>query len=316
MKILIIGSRGMLGQYFLQTFSKSPPLPERAQQRVREVIGWDKDEIDITDKVAADKKIRDLKPDLIINSAAYNNVDACEENPDLANSINGYAPGYLAAAAKKLDIPIIHFSTGYVFDGEKGDYKEDDLPNPISKYAGSKLFGEREVKKNTDNFYIIRTNLLFGNPSIGGKKSFIELMLKLAGEKDELEIVNDEISNPTYAKDLAEAAYELISFIVGDSSPVRRLGGSCRLQFGENLHDKKKYPCGTYHFVNDGSASWCDWAKEIFKIKNIDIKVEPVPSSKFPRPAKRPKNSSLLNTKFPKLRPWQEALKEYLLGNS
>src|SRR4030042_1176222 len=233
MKILIIGSRGMLGQYLLKTFSNNlplsgclksvipsgaplqssakgrsrepvpslsreiplareslslekeipartpqagrpplapaslgrddktafldSPLSEGGEQQGREVIGWDKDEIDITDKAAADKKIRDLKPDLIINSAAYNNVDACEENPDLANSINGYAPGYLAAAAKKLDIPIIHFSTGYVFDGEKGDYKEDDLPNPISKYAGSKLFGEREVKKNTDNFYIIRT---------------------------------------------------------------------------------------------------------------------------------------------------------------
>ncbi|MFH1029873.1 MAG: dTDP-4-dehydrorhamnose reductase [bacterium] len=312
MKILIIGSRGMLGQYLLKTFLDNLPLPAapREKQRGWEVIGWDRDEIDITDQKQVNEKIKNLKPNLIINSAAYNNVDDCEKNPDLANLINGYAPGYLALMAKKLDIPIIHYSTGYVFDGEKGDYKEDDLPNPISKYAESKLLGEHEVKKNNDKFYIIRTNLLFGNPSIGGKKSFIELMLNLAKEKDKLEVVNDEISNPTYAKDLADATYELVNrykrHVMEGDIP------KCRLQTDKNFPDNKKYPYGIYHFVNDGSASWYDWAKEIFKIKNIDIKVEPVPSSKFPRPAKRPKNSSLLNTKFSKLRTWQESLREYL----
>ncbi|MFH0854346.1 MAG: dTDP-4-dehydrorhamnose reductase [bacterium] len=275
--ILIIGSRGMLGQYLIKIFSNKP--------NKLKVIGWDRDNIDITNQEQANKKISEVKPDLIINSAAYNDVDGCEENYELANSINGYAPGYIANIAKNLNIPIIHYSTGYVFDGKKGNYSENEIPCPLSKYAESKFLGEKEIQKYTDKFYIIRTNQLFGNPSLGGKKSFIELMLELSSKKDKLQVVSDEISNPTYAKDLAEATYEAIT---------------------------KKYPYGIYHLINDGSASWRDWAKEIFKIKNINIKVEPVPSSKFPRPAKRPKNSSLLNTKFQKLRSWQEALRKYL----
>lgn len=277
MKTLIIGSQGMLGQEIKKTFLKEA------------TICWDKDEIDITEKEKTNKKITDLHPDIIINCAAYNAVDKCEENLKIANGINGYAPGNLAKIAKSLNIPLVHFSSGYVFDGEKnGGYKEDAAPRPISKYAESKILGEKNVRENSDKFYLIRTNLLFGRPTLsaGGKKSFIEIMLNLAKEKKTIEAVADEISNPTYAKDLAIAVHNLIT---------------------------KKYPFGIYHIINDGSASWYDWAKEIFKIKNIDVAVKPVPSSKFPRPAKRPKNSSLINTKFPHLRSWQDALTEYLL---
>lgn len=276
MRILIIGSQGMLGQEIKKTFQKE------------ETICWDKNEIDITEKEKTDKKISGLQPDIIINCAAYNAVDKCEENLKIANEINGYAPGNLAKISKSLNIPLVHFSSGYVFDGGKNDgYKEDDEPNPISKYAKSKLLGEQETKKNTDKAYIIRTNLLFGQPALSaaGKKSFIEIMLALAKEKDSIEAVADEISNPTYARDLAATVYELTT---------------------------KKYPFGIYHLINGGNASWYDFAKEIFKIKNIHIDVKPVLSEKFPRPAKRPKNSSLLNTKFPPLRKWQDALAQYL----
>lgn len=276
MLTLIIGSQGMLGQEIKEAFRKE------------KIICWDKNDIDITEKKEANKKILALNPDIIVNCAAYNAVDKCEENPKIANDINGYAPGNLSKIAKSLNIPLVHFSSGYVFDGEKNDgYKEYDVPHPLSKYAKSKLLGELEIQKNTDKAYVIRTNLLFGRPALSaeGKKSFIEIMLNLAKGKNKIEAVADEISNPTYARDMAIATYELVM---------------------------KKYPFGIYHLINNGSASWYDFAKEIFKIKNISIDVNPVLSEKFPRPAKRPKNSSLLNTKFPALRNWQDALREYL----
>lgn len=267
----------MLGQELLKAFSKNN----------NELIAWDKENLDITKKEQVAEKIINLKPDLIINSAAYNDVDGCEKNFEFAKLLNGYAVGYLANAADKLDIPVVHFSTGYVFDGEKGNYSEDMAPNPISKYAESKLLGEEELKKATQRFYLIRTNLLFGNPGLAenSKKSFVELMLGLIKAKNKLQIINDEVSNPTYVKDLAEAAYELVS---------------------------NNYPFGIYHLINDGNASWYDWAKEIFKIRNLAVEIEAVGADKFPRDARRPRNSSLLNTKFPKLRSWQNALNEYL----
>ncbi|MFH0856634.1 MAG: NAD(P)-dependent oxidoreductase, partial [bacterium] len=248
MVILIIGSKGMLGKEIIKAFSDC------------EVIGWDKENIDITKKDEMGEKIKKLSLDLIINCAAYNNVDGCEENPDIANLINGYAVGFLAEISKRLDIPLVHFSTGYVFDGENGNYTEDMEPRAISKYAASKILGEKELADGTGKFYLIRTNLLFGNPgqAENSKKSFIELMLGLAQEKDKLQVVSDEISNPTYVKDLAEAVYKLVI---------------------------ENYPFGIYHLVNDGSASWYDWAKEIFKIKGLPVNVEPVSSDKFPRAA-------------------------------
>lgn len=279
MDILIIGSKGMLGQELVKVFSAKD-----------KVVGWDKENVDITKKGELDSKIKELAPDLIINCAAYNNVDGCETYSDVANLINGYAVGYLGNIGKSLNIPVIHFSTGYVFDGETGNYTEDMTPRAISKYSESKLLGEEELQKETDKFYLIRTNLLFGNPgkAENSKKSFIELMLGLAKESDNIQVVDNEISNPTYVKDLAEAVYKIMT---------------------------ENYPFGIYHLVNDGEASWCDWAKEIFRIKRLAINVEPVGSDKFPRAAKRPRNSSLVNTKFPKLKPWQEAVEDYLVNS-
>ncbi|MFC1615399.1 dTDP-4-dehydrorhamnose reductase [Patescibacteria group bacterium] len=276
MKVLIIGANGTLGGALRTEFSDE------------DVMSWDKDEIDIIDKDQVNNKIRIVSPDLIINSAAYNDVDGCESNFEIANAVNGYAVGYLAEISEELNIPIIQYSTGYVFGGEKNEgYNEEDNPEPISKYGASKLLGEKELQIKTDKFYLIRTNLLFGDGGAGNsKKSFIDLMLGLAEQKDELQVVDNEISNPTYVKDLAKATFELVN---------------------------KKYPFGIYHLVNEGKATWYDWAVEIFRIKNIDITVKPVNSNIFSRPAKRPKNSSLLNTKFPKFRSWEDALREYLI---
>jgi len=278
-KILIIGSLGMLGCQLLQIFTKDNNY---------KVIGWDKEEIDITNFIKTQEKILSIKPDVIINCAAYNNVDGCEGNEELANLINGYAVGNLAKIVKELGALMVHYSTGYVFSGGgKSGYTEEDVPVPISKYDKSKYLGEVELQKNTDKFYLIRTNLLFG-PAVlvqGAKKSFVDLILDLAKVRDSFKFVTDEISNPTYVVDLAKATKKLI---------------------------EGKYPYGIYHITNDGRASWYDWAKEIFKIAGIKKEIIPIKSAEYPRPAKRPKNSVLINTKLPKLRPWQEALKEYL----
>lgn len=302
MRVLIIGAKGMLGQELVKTF-----------QEGNEVFAWDRDEVNLAKIIDCRSSIIDLKPDIIINSAAYTNVDKAESEPDKANAVNGNAVGDLAAICRELDVPIMHFSTEYVFDGQKKDgYAETDKPNPISAYGASKYLGETELQKNTDKFYLIRLSRLFGkdsppplslplkgeegggefpSPQGGGsgrgdrgrKNSFVRLMLELAKTKKELEVVDEELSCPTYAPDLAK----LTRYII-----------------------ENKLPYGIYHGAGSGSTTWFGFAKEIFKIAEINVKLIPVPSSRFPRPAKRPAYGILLNTKLPEQRAWQEALKE------
>lgn len=277
MKILIIGSKGMLGADLQKIFSKN-----------YEVIGWDREEIDITDEKIVDQKITELKPNVVINAAAYNAVDEAEKNKDLANSVNGYAVGFLARTCRKNDILLIHYSTNYVFDGRnKNGYTELDKPNPQSVYAQSKFLGERELQKNTNKFYLIRTARIFGEPakSILAKKSFVQTMLDLASKHKELKVVNEEHSNSTYSKDLAQRTKEIIEW---------------------------KKPFSIYHVTNEGACTWYEFAKKIFEIKNINVRVIPVTSKEFSRPAKRPKYAVLINTKLPKMRKWDDALEKYL----
>lgn len=282
MKILLLGAKGNLGQQLLAIFKDK-----------NEVIAWDREEIDVTDKTLISNKIKDIKPALVINAAAYNAVDKCEE-PDglkMAMKINSLAPGYLAQAALAVKATLIHFSTDYVFDGKKrAGYKEDAEPKPINKYGESKRAGEEEIIRLSGRglkWYLIRTSKLFGpkGESEVSKPSFFDTMLKLAKEKDQLEIVNEELSCFTYTKDLAQAVRKLID---GNSG------------------------YGIYHLVNPGAVTWYQAALELFKQAGVTVKVVPVKSDKFPRPAKRPKNSVLLNTKFEPLRDWKEALREYL----
>jgi len=276
MKILIIGAKGMLGQELVKVFSDC------------EVAAWDREECDITNKDEIHAKVIDLKPDIIINAAAYNNVDKAEEEKDIADALSGYAVGYLARAAKELDIPMVHYSTEYVFDGENKDgYREDAKPAPISAYGASKLLGEEELARHTDKYYLIRLSRLFGKMGAGEnvKRSFVDIMVELAKTRDELDVVDEEVSSPTYAPDLARRTREILD---GD------------------------YDFGIYHGANSGSCTWYGLAQEIFKIIGKEIALNPVPASKFPRPAKRPAYGVLLNTKLPEARAWQEALSEYL----
>ncbi|PKL72203.1 dTDP-4-dehydrorhamnose reductase [Candidatus Kuenenbacteria bacterium HGW-Kuenenbacteria-1] len=283
MKILILGSKGNLGVQLVKVFSNG-----------NEVIGWDRAEVDITDRELILKKVNNLKPDVIINAAAYNAVDRCEESDEeyeLAKKINIDGVKFLAEAAFNVKAILIHYSSDYVFSGNKENgYSEDDLPDPINRYGKTKFFGEKKIIELSGKglkWYLIRTSKLFGpkGEKEVAKDSFFNIMLKLSKEKNELNVVDGEKSCFTYTPDLAFATKNLLEI-------------------------NKKY--GIYHLTNLGSCTWYEGVVELFKLKNINIKVNRINSDDLKRPAKRPQNSVLLNTKLPKLRDYKEALEEYL----
>ena len=276
MKVLVLGARGMLGQELAKTFSD------------HNAFAWDQEDLDITDKTQVFQKIAELRPDIILNSAAYNAVDLAEEDKDSAFAVNAEAVKHLALVSKEIGAIFVHFSTDYVFEGIKKDgYKEEGVINPQSVYARSKAKGEEYLREIGGKYYLIRLSRLFGRPGIGdgSKKSFVDMILNLAKEKEALEIIDEELSSPTYAPDLAKLTKEIIA---------------------------NKIPYGIYHGANSESCTWYGFAKEALKLKNISCKLIPVTASQFPRPAARPKYSILLNTKLSPARSWQEALKEYL----
>ena len=248
-------------------------------------VGWDRAEIDITDQKMVVAKILALKPTLIINAAAYTDVDGAESNPALANAVNGTAVGYLAAAAKQLGAILIHYSTDYVFNGQnKAGYIEEDKPDPINAYGGSKLLGEQALQRNTDQFYLIRTAWLYGPNG----KNFVDTILNLAKTKENLKVVDDQHGRPTYTIDLAKATRQLVA---------------SQLEFG------------IYHFTNQTKSAgitWFELAKKSIELSGIKSEISPCQTKDFPRPAKRPAYGVLQNNKFKPLRDWQEALKDYL----
>lgn len=254
-----------------------------------DIVALDKSSVDITAEPELKKIIKEINPSIIINAAAYTDVDGCEINQDLAKNVNGTAVGYIAEIAEEINAVLVHYSTDYVFDGSKKDgYAEnDELKNPVNFYGQSKLLGEKLLKENCSRHYLIRTSWLFGKNG----KNFVDTILKLGKEKDELRVVNDQHGKPTYAVDLAQKTKEIV--------------------FGE-------YQFGTYHITNEGETTWYDFAKKAFEIfKSINPqekigKIFPCNSLEFVRPAKRPEYSILLNTKTPPLRHWTEALKEYI----
>lgn len=280
MRVLILGSQGMLGQ----------ELVRAATARGFGVTAWDKTDIDLTAPGALDK-IRELKPGAIINSVAYNAVDDIEnEGWGTAEKVNGELPGQLAAVAKELGVPFVHFSSDYVFDGENdAGYAEDAEPNPVNAYGRSKMMGEDAVQSIGGNYYIVRLSRLFGKPagSEGAKRSFVDIMIELGRTKETINLVDEENDCVTYAPDLAREVFKLL---------------------------EEKSPSGIYHITNSGACTWFEFGSEIFKLTGSKIVALPVPASAFPRPAQRPRTSELLNTKRPQLRAWSEALEEYIKG--
>ena len=287
MKIIILGAKGNLGVQLVKALSED-----------HVVLAWDRDDLDVLETALLTERIREAAPQVIINAVAYNAVDKCEDAAELpmALRLNSDLPGILADLSLEQKALLVHYSTDYVFNGtaEKQLFYEDETPNPVNKYGVSKFQGERELlKRGADglDFLLIRTSKLFGprGESPQAKPSFFDIMLDLAQNKDELTVVNEELSCFTYTPDLAAATKRLV-----ESAAVS----------------------GIYHLVNEGPVTWFDAARELFKLKKKTVALRPVRSENLLRAARRPKYSVLMNTKIKRLRSWQEALKEYLRESS
>jgi len=272
MKVLILGSKGMLGADLMSVFDEYEP------------VGVDRDEVDITDESALKGVLERVEPTVIINATGYTNVDGAEtkEGFEEATKINGLAVGVLADLCEQKDITLVHFSTDYVFDGrKKGDYKEADEPAPINRYGESKFIGEQLLQQKSTKYYLIRTSWLFGKYG----KNFVTTMLNLAGKGETLRVVNDQVGKPTWTMDLAESVLNLLI---------------------------EQRPFGIYHLVNEGAVSWYDFAHEIFEMTGVKAEITPIGSEEARRAARRPRNSVLASTKFPLLRSHKDALQNYI----
>ena len=291
MKIIVTGCRGQLGTEIIKQLregeSEIGPIPEKLLNAT--VIAVDLPELDISNYKAVDDFIRRYKPDVIINCAAYTNVDGCETNHDAAYKANALGPRNLAQAAEKMGARLVHVSTDYVFSGrENGGVPQDEAcqPGPISAYGSTKLMGERYVARFCHRHFIVRTAWLY---SYYGK-NFVKTIVNAGKKYGRLEVVNDQRGNPTNAVDLAHILLQLCV----------------------------THEYGLYHCTGEGVCSWYDFAKEIIRLAGVDAAVDPCTSeeykAKHPDSADRPRWSALDNRALrcgsvgDQVRPWQEAL--------
>lgn len=277
MKILIVGHLGMLGTDLMKETGSR-----------HEVCGVDRQELDIVDREQCLELLGNFRPDSVINAAALTQVDYCETHEEEAFLINGYGAGNLAEAAASVGALLVHYSTDYIFDGQKaGPYLEEDAPKPRSAYGRSKLRSEELVRSNGKDHLILRTAWLFGQNGV----NFIRTILGAAKQGQPLRVVNDQKGSPTYSRDLA-------------AHTIRMIEAGCR---------------GTYHLTNSGSCTWYQLAASAVEWAGLkDVQVLPVTTAEFPRPAPRPANSVLANARlkreaFPPMRPWQAAAREYVM---
>ncbi len=250
-------------------------------------------DLDICDFMKTRSILEDLKPDVVINTAAFVRVDDCEDQFEKAFQINAYAVRNIANICEDLNCSLVQISTDYVFGGEKREpYIEDDLPDPINVYGASKLVGEYFALNYCQKSTVVRSSGLYGSAgSLGKGGNFVETMIAMAEAGKPIRVVDDQILTPTYTVDLSKAIYELI---------------------GEKVF-------GTFHLTNQGSCSWYEFAKEIFSRKNMKADLTPIPTSQYPTPARRPLYSVLENKKLVDagvglLPTWQDALRRYLIS--
>ena len=271
MKILLFGRNGQLGS----EFQKSLP-------KLGTVTCLDYEDVDLQDIQALQRVMHELKPNLIVNASAYTAVDRAETQQETAMTINALAPGAMAEWARKSGAVLIHYSTDYVFDGRKGSpYIESDPANPLNVYGKSKLAGEENIKQAGDAYLILRTSWVY---SVGGT-GFVNKVLEWARKNEKLKIVSDQISNPTWARELAKATFNLVSAHRG------------------NLQDVMKERRGLYHLAGGGFASRFEWTRQILandpkRTEQLVRSIESVSSDAFPTPAARPSFSALDCSKF------------------
>ena len=277
--ILVSGSHGQLGNEIQKIANRFP---------VFQYIYTDIDELDITDKNALENFVVENKVHFLINCAAYTNVDKAEDEVDLCYKINAEAVKNIGEIAEKQHLKIVHISTDYVFNGKNFlPYVEEDLPSPVSTYGKSKLAGEEALLRSCQQAMIIRTSWLYS--SFGN--NFVKKMLSLGKERKELKVVFDQIGTPTYAADLAKAISTILQ---------------------QNV-----FQPGIYHFSNEGVCSWYDFAKAIFRIKNIECSVQPIETKDYPTKAQRPFYSVLNKAKIKNtfnicIPHWEESLEKCL----
>jgi len=284
MKIIIIGANGQLGNDIIGVLKET---------QTYEVIGLTHSDIEITNIDCVRNIFRQLKPEIIVNTAALSDVLECEKNPRKAFSVNSIGTKNIADISLTINSLIIHISTDYVFDGLKNEpYLEKDCPNPLNVYGNSKLSGEYFVNSINKKYYIIRVSGIYGHQPCRSKDgiNFVKAMLKQAKEKEKVRVVEDEILSPTYTIEIARQINKLIEV-------------------------RPEY--GIYHSTAEGECSWFDFAKEIFNIAKLDVKLEKATPGEFSNGIKRPKYSVLENHNLKKNRiniisHWKKGLKEYM----
>jgi len=281
-KVLITGARGQLGRDLESVFLSTGN---------NQVISLGHNEMDVTRPALVKKLIAESKPGVVIHAAANTNVDGCELEPDNAYRVNALGARNVAVAAENTGAKLVYISTDYVFDGNaQRPYTEFDRTNPISVYGKSKLAGEQYVAVLSNKYFIVRTSWLYGEHG----PNFVKTMLRLAKEKTELTVVDDQVGSPAYTKDLAGFIADLV---------------------GTELY-------GTYHATNTGSCSWYRFARAIFQLAGLEhVNVRPITTAELNRPAPRPAYSVLDHycirlEGLPDLRPWKEALQEYLANTT
>ncbi len=286
-RILLTGKTGQVGWELERTLA---PLGE--------LMSFDRRSLDLSNPDSIRAVVRDVKPQVIVNAAAYTAVDRAESEPEAAFAINANAPAVFAEETKRLGALLVHYSTDYIFDGTKAaPYVEDDSPNPLSVYGKSKLVGEQAIRESGCNHLILRTSWVYAARG----QNFLLTMLRLAGERRQLKIVNDQIGAPTWSRMIAEGT----ALVIAKLCP----GGD------EGEHENFS---GVYHMTNTSSTSWHGFARAIFDRTEVvgfvaAPMIEPVPTEAYPLPAPRPRNSSLSNAKLRKefniaLPAWDEAL--------
>lgn len=284
--ILITGTHGQLGNECLDAATREPNWT---------VIGLGREELDFKDLEGIKEVMDDYKPDIIINCAAYTAVDKSESETDLANLINAKAVGKLAEWSEENNALLIHISTDYVFNGDgERPYLENDPTQPINQYGATKLKGEKVALENDKHTVILRTSWVYSEYG----HNFVKTMLRLASERGEVKVVDDQIGSPTYAHDLAEGIFAVIRKYLVNENDKASVGG-------------------IYHFANQGVTSWYGFANKIFELSNTQCKVSPVSTSEFPTPAKRPGYSVLDTHKYQKafecvIPDWEDGLRRCL----
>lgn len=280
MRVAVVGAAGQLGSALCAALGHAG--------LEHEPLGHDR--LEVADPDGVGRTLREVRPDVVVNTAAFHKVDACEDDPHHAFQVNALGALHVARACREVGARCVYVSTDYVFDGTKPEpYNEDDRPNPVNVYGASKLAGEHLVLQTCPDALVVRVASLFGGRGARGKgTNFVLTVLDRARQGQPLRVVDDVRMSPTSTADAARAVVELL----------------------------RRGVTGVFHVVNEGSCTWYEFACEAVRLAGLDVPVEPVPQAAYATKARRPANSALSTAKLARagvsLRPWQEALSEYV----